>query len=335
MKNLIFQWLITLSDPSGLQSSLPADPLPKDTFAKLCRCGEKHGVLPALISNTISFLSQNNADRLSKGRLIELQSELKTAEERLHRKVAFSMILRRQSDEIMQILHNHSIPAVVLKGQNFANRLYQPSFLRCSTDVDILIPYKNLNQIDSIMERSGYKRKNSKQKYTEGYGQIAWQPIHKIMGTVEFHWNIVNSPTVRRGVSLTYEDLQFEHTDPQILTSSAMLLVAAVHAATSHAFDRLMLLWDICQLCREMAGPLDVGYLSHIAKQTGTDKSLAIALYLGYKLLKVSACKCLAEELQLKSYPIMRLIISPNLVLRQKDGFDALRRILFRELLKR
>ena len=288
-----------------------------------------------MISNIIAFLSQDCTDRLSNGGFKEIQTELIKSEEQLQRKVAFSMILRRQCDEIIQILHNHSIPAVVLKGQNFADRLYQPPSLRCFTDVDILIPYKNLNQIDSIMEKSGYKRKNSLRKYSEGYGQIAWQPIHKIMGTVEIHWNIVNSPTVRRGVSLTYEDLQFEHTDPQILTPSAMLLVAAVHAATSHAFDRLMLLWDICQLCREKAGPLDIEYLSVHSRRTGAEKSLYMALSLGEKLLHVTACKLIAEKLQLNSHPMMRLIISPNLVLRQKGGLDALRRILFRELLKR
>jgi len=339
LRTLIQHWLLCFSDPSGLCEPLPEGPLPKGALGQLCQIAENHSVLPAFTANFTSAVAAYGTARITHDGESEINAAMGPAESQLRRRIAYSLVLRRQADEIMQVLSRQSIPAIVLKGADFADRLYQPSALRYFTDVDLLVPREALDEIGQILEGLGYQRRKARRKHNETYGQETWQPGRQPGGNVEIHWNLVNSPTIRRGVSVTFEDLQMEPLsksgEPPLPTAAALLLIAAVHAAGSHAFDRLALLHDIRQICRGLAGPIDTIYLAEAARQTGAGASLEMALHLGGTLLNEPVCAELEQRLRLRGYGLMKTLISPAMVLRQRGGLDLLRRKIFRELLKR
>jgi hypothetical protein len=115
-----------------------------------------------------------------------------------------------------------------------------------------------------------------------------------------------------------------------------MLLGAAVHGATSHAFDRLQVLYDVTQAVRGAAGALDEAWLAEAAARTGGALALTVALALADKVVAEPRCGELLARLRLP--PTTRLwkpVLTRGVVLRAHAPRDGLRRQAFRELLKR
>jgi hypothetical protein len=116
---------------------------------------------------------------------------------------------------------------------------------------------------------------------------------------------------------------------------AALLLIAAVHGAASHWFDRLSLLWDICQAVRGAAGVIDEPWLAQAVGQTGCTRALAMALHLGAGIVGESACRGLRRRLRLAGPgAISRLLLSRRVVLGMPAPFGRARRLAFRQLLK-
>ena len=173
----------------------------------------------------------------------------------------------------MKALSARSIPAFILKGADFADRLYNPPSLRPFTDVDIMVPCDAMADVSTVLQGLGYRQTRGNLKYiSSGYGQQVWAPDSLPGGKIEIHWDLVNSPAIRRNVSCSFHDLQFENSseDSQPVPSPAsLLLIASVHAATSHSYDRLLQLYDIRQICLGKAGRLDTAYLSETVNRSG------------------------------------------------------------------
>ena len=120
------------------------------------------------------------------------------------------MLLRRQAAEIAAALAADGVPAMVLKGPEFADRLYPQPAVRVFSDIDLLIPKTAGAAAEAVMRRLGYEPAASSMKYDEGYGERGWRRPKSPGGLVEIHWNLVNSPTLRRMVSVELADLQVE-----------------------------------------------------------------------------------------------------------------------------
>ena len=167
-------------------------------------------------------------------------------------------MLRHQGSKMMKALSARSIPAFILKGAHFADRLYSPPSLRSFTDVDIMVPRRAVADVSGILEELGYRRTaDDRMKHASAYGQEAWEPVGWPGGLVEIHWDLVNSPAIRRNVSCSFHDLQFDavsETSQPVPSPASLLLMASVHAATSHSYDRLLHLYDIRQICLGKGG---------------------------------------------------------------------------------
>jgi len=153
---------------------------------------------------------------------------------------------------------------------------------------------------------------------------------------VEIHWNLVNSPSLRRALSVTYEDLQLEtHQNRPRPSATATLLIAAVHGVASHGIDRLQLLGDVVQAVRGTAGTLDEAWLAQAVPQTGTGRTLATALALAHKVYGEPNCLNLMKRLGIerRAWP-GNLLLTRGVVLRAHASRDSFRRQLLREFLK-
>jgi hypothetical protein len=114
------------------------------------------------------------------------------------------------------------------------------------------------------------------------------------------------------------------------------LLLSAVHAGIGHRFDRLQLLCDICQVCRGVAGPIDVDWLRKAIVRTGGLHALAIALHLAGNILQEPRCRMISDRLRLGSLAVpWRLFLGKSLILRSTSPFNKLRRRVLREIFKR
>jgi len=327
-------WFLALADPGGKgtfcfsaaeKSDFPFSP------QQLIELAGHHGVLPAVARSL---------------RRIELpppavREALALAEERLLQSVAFSLRIRKQLAPIAAAFVAAGLPALVLKGPEFADRLYAEPSLRPFTDLDFLLPREAIAEAGAPLAGLGYRRAaEPRSKYPGQYAEEMWLLDDPATGAVELHWDLVNSPPLRRRCSVGFHDLAFEPPKAGALpraTPAALLVAAAVHAAMSHRFDRLQPLADVCQAARGAAGPVDAAWLAEAAARTGAAFALATALRLAAALFREPACSALVEQAPCLSEAgrLSRRILTPRAVLHPKTLAAGLRRQLYRELLKR
>ncbi len=337
------RWLIALADPEGAEHPLPVKPLPVGAAKELLDLADRHGVLPAIFENLTAVMREHGPDMAfasANGARADLDGVLSRAKAALLARASLTMALRVQLREIIAALAVKHLPAVVLKGADFADRLYPRPHLRPFTDIDVLVPREAFADAARLMADLGYSPGKMSMKHADGYGERSWRRPDKPGGAVEVHWNLVNSPAVRRGVSVGYEDLALLPPDgDQRLprpTAASMLLIAAVHGATSHAFDRLGLLCDIRQAARGRAGAIDCAWLAEAHASTGASLALSVALDLAGRLLADESCAALRRRLSLPApNPICRMLLTRGVVLRSHAKADSFRRQLFRSMLKR
>ncbi len=174
-------------------------------------------------------------------------------------------------------------------------------------------------------------------KHDSDYGQQPWEPDGWPGGLVEIHWDLVNSPRLRQNISCSFYDLLFDKasgSSQSVPSPTHLLLIAAVHAATSHSYDRLIQLYDIRQICLGKAGKLDTAYLSEILVEW-----VAGFCHDWVKLMlarsKSEECLDLAARLKLTMPMLLKALVTPSMLQRVPNKIDTLRRKILREVLKR
>lgn len=335
------QWLVMLADPEH-----PCDCVPRRLKAKQIRrlvcLADRHGVLPAAVMHLRAILDTRGIGAVV-GTPMDaavLNQSLEAAQDNLIQRNGLSLMLRTQMDEIAAALEASRLRAVVMKGPAFADVLYAEPSLRLFTDIDLLVSRQDLSAVEGILDELNYSPAASPMKYDQGYAERTWRRRDLPGGPIELHWNLVNSPTLRRGISVDMEDLMFEpgRDRPPLPTPTpaAMLLVASVHAAASHGFDRLQMLCDVVQVARGRAGEVDPDFLGESARRCGAVRAVSMALDLAARLLGEDACRQLLHRCELPPPALtMRLLLSRGLVLRGHHELDSFRRQFFRAMLKR
>jgi hypothetical protein len=341
-------WLILLADPTGVQRPLPATGLRDDEWADLFSWADGHGVLPATVANLKAILRREGPQRLVASRPRQadpherLERALEAAGSMMRQRIAITGILKSHSEGVRQAMARDRLPAIIIKGCDFADRLYAHPSLRPYRDIDLLVPPAAAGRAEQVLRQLGYRPADeSGGKYAGEYGESAWRLAAPPQIVVELHWNLVNSPSQRRVVSVGYDDLQLESLHRNGLTyqqptPASILLLSAIHAGIGHRFDRLQLLCDIGQVCRGVAGPIDLDWLRETIARTGGRGALAIALHLVGSILQEPLCDTLCDRLQLGRLGLSwRLLLGKSLVLRSNSPFNKLRRQVLREILKR
>ena len=373
----VYSALVTLSDPA----TRPADPaafqLNGREVDSLLKLADRHTVLPAVLANLKKIIetgaSATSVEPKTKSKCSggtpkrpyawgcghddhpqtkqpfggatqreSYERYLGWADSQILLRIGLTLALRRQLSQIGAALAARNLPACVLKGAEFADRLYPSPALRPFTDIDLLVPETARGEVEKVMAGLGYQPQIAAMKHATGYGEQSWRPPTAVGGTVEVHWNLVNSPTLRRRVSVRFEDLRLDSAGPAASwglprpDGSSLLLIAAVHAAASHCFDRLQMLWDVCQSARSAAGPLDEAWLADAARRTGGRLAMATALHLVDRVLGEPAAGRLLDRLSLgRPSLLVRSLLTRSVILRGHAGRDSIRRQIFRERLKR
>ncbi len=333
-------WLLQMSDPTGADySALPRPMRSGRSLDDLLGRADAHGVLPAVVRNLRELTRSRGAESILQAGPNDksVEESLHAADALLRKRTAVCMLLRRQADELTAAL-GQRVPVVVLKGPIFADRLYPHPALRTFTDADLLVRPGDVEAADETIRQLGYRHKDTQMKYAEGYGERAYLADGPAGGAVELHWNLVNSPSLRRGISVEYDDLHItdQADGRQAISPASLLLIAAVHAAASHSFDRLQLLWDVCLAARGAAGEIDEDWLADAAKRTGASLAVAAALDLSARVLGEPQCNALADRLGLVSrLKPWRVLLTRGVILRGHAWRDSFRRCGFRVLLKK
>ena len=320
MPRSIDHWLIRLCDPEATDVKLPTK-LGPSQWRELFALANQHAVTGAVLRNV----------RGCEGIPTDA---LQAAEQELRGDTVVSMVNRQMRRQVTDALAERGIPSLVIKGESFADALYAEPSLRSFRDVDLLVPVEQLQPAAEVMRQLGFEQLHDTSRYGgQFYGQQEWQSTDGYKTSVEVHWNIVNSPRLRQHGGLTWEHL---HRGAEGLSPAGMLLVAAVHAAVGHQFDRLQQLCDVRQVCRGRGGEIDYGWLRDLARRSKTQKPLAWTLAVAARVFGCEHCRAALRELGggRASYA-SRWLINRAMIVRPAARWSKLRRIAVREQLKK
>ena len=308
---------------------------------RLSQMAEWHGVLPRVAEQIEQRLQADPARLMTEpGGAATVLAQLAPVRRRVAERAAMALFLGAEARGLLREISGAGVEVILLKGMDFATRLYPRPALRPFVDIDLLVREKDWAAVTGTMTRLGYVPHETRLKHAVGYAERTWEHPAMPGALVEVHDNLVNSPTLRRGVSVRLEDLPRMRGAQGISqpTPAGLLLLAAVHGAASHSFDKLQHLCDLRQIMRGRAGSIDEAELRERAAETNARFCVAAGLDLAARTFKDPACAELLGRLDF-NWPrtFTRFLITPTLVIRgqgPRRWGGSWRRQLLRQMLK-
>jgi hypothetical protein len=224
------------------------------------------------------------------------------------------MVLAEAAREIRTAIAG--LPVALVKGLDFAEVLFGGLQYRSFGDVDLLLHPSAEAELCGILARLGFRehgaatgdRENRERQWLRPHPQLDY-----VM--VELHEDLVHSKRIRRKMSLTYELYAGERSDG--ISSAARLILAAVHASSSHLFGRLQYVVDGMMAAR--AG-VDGKELVTRAAESGAVLPLRTMLRLGAEIYGSQECRDLLRQLpRPRGSDLEAMLISSKMVLAAKS----------------
>jgi hypothetical protein len=182
------------------------------------------------------------------------------------------------------------VPAVIVKGVDFAEVAYGGLHLRTFSDIDLLVRPDSADALGAILSDLGFSEHIPSGKRVD-YTERAWTRADQHGTTlVEVHTDVVHAPELRAAQSLTYD--LYADADLGGVTPAARLVLAALHGSTSHLFGRLQYVVDGLMVAR--LGP-DPEELVVRAKRSGATLPLVTMLRLA---TEIYGCEVSADLLR-------------------------------------
>lgn len=302
-------WLAHLADPLG-RAPRPAHPLRASDPSALLAAADLHGVLPAAIRAMASLAAGCTAERAANG----LARAIGTARANAALQAGFGLMLRHHGRRATEAFEAENIEAAVVKGAVAAARLYSHASLRTFTDVDVLVGGAHRARTADVLRGLGFELFTFADRVGKDYEEDKWLLKGDPGAMVEVHTNLVHSPKLRASMSVRFEDV-LEAGDGDCAAPTALLFVAAAHAAIGHQFDRLQQLVDVVQAARGTAGPIDVERLRMVSRRSGVLFAVVTAIELAGRTFDEPGCTDLARRLD-PAYARCwrRLLVTPDVV---------------------
>ena len=330
-------WLATLSDPLA-QIDAPSRPMATSELPVVIEAASAHGTLPIMARNLrqlaargIHIIDGQDAKQLTEVACKELG-------QRLVVQAGQNLLLLHHANRITSAFKCAAMPAQVIKGPVFARRLYEYPNDRNYTDIDILVDPGSIATTGEILSGLGYVQAEGPNRGGSENGEYKWLAPDNDIVLIEIQTNLIHSPNLGTGIRFSHADLiEAGHGDAE--DANALLLVAAIHGAAGHQFERLQPAIDVLQAARGVAGPIDRNRLVRVARATGSLAALQSALDLAATLFGDPMARELADALSPAPWRrLRRRLVSPVIVLRAQGrnaGRDSWRRRGYRELIRR
>jgi hypothetical protein len=273
----IYDQLWRMASATG--SPVDLSGIDQDTTHRMLAIARVHGVLGIVLSKLRESPpphaeTWNIAQRAWKGEVVQ------------------SMRVRRHGHELMRAMSSGGIPAVIVKGPDFADHLFSDPKLRPSLDVDVLVPRDRWIEAAKVLQTIGHKEKPGQPGPFLPTGVLSERtwifPSAGVDIEVDLHWSMVHFPFFRQQASVEYWNLDW-HWQPGgkgELTAASRLVIAVVHALYHHQFEKLSQLCDIQLACRKITSDTDRLTVRALAERTGTCMALNVALQVTSRFLE-------------------------------------------------
>lgn len=275
--------LCQLADP---EAAAPDAALWSDArLGRLFELARAHGVL------AIAWRKLRGAAR-GEGRSEAFRADIERIETEHTLTVGRAMLLRHHAARIGDRLRERTIPAEIVKGPVFADRLYAHASDRTFTDIDILADPGDLDGIGAALADCGFVLHEKVWDNSARYLEYKWFFEGNPQLMVEAQGDLVHYPSLRRRLSFGYAELKAvsEGAEP---SPAGMLIVAAIHALGGHKFHRLQFAVDMLQAARHV---VDEDALARAVARVGAELEVGAALHVTAELFGDARTAALADR---------------------------------------
>ena len=303
-------------------------------LARVLAAARPHGVLPTVWRR---FQESGLRQTSTAAEQPSSQAPLEEAKHHVTLMTGQSMLLAHHGAMVMDAFHAANIDAVMVKGPVFARHLYDRESDRPFTDIDFLVAPGHLNRANGVIEALGYEESRAEGHDPETYGEFKWLLADNDAVMIEVQTNLAHAPKLRHGISFGYGDiLDAGDGDPQ--APVALLMIAAIHAAAGHQFDRLQHGLDIAQAAR-MLPEKDIPNLVRASAKVNGSLALITALNLARHLFGEPKAGTIAAAFPRSVFTdLAARLITPAMVLDAQSRVHSRaswRRKIFRECIAR
>jgi len=201
--------------------------------------------------------------------------------------------MTQETIRVAKCFESNSILAIVLKGAPLAWRLYGDITIRPSSDIDILVPFEELEKAISVLETEGYTRNtNMTSRQLQIYLRMAKKNNHHLAYRhsntniyLELHWKLGHgSHLLSIPIKSSIKIIEVDGSPLLVLSDEEWLLYLMLHGA-SHGWFRMRWLVDITEFIQQRS--LNWDKLLHLATASGMVSILHQSLILANRLLAI------------------------------------------------
>jgi hypothetical protein len=334
--------LARYADPEAVNSRWRPRPMSPASaaanYAALIKGAWAHNIIPAVARNLEQAIRREPQSVVSgDGEPANaIRARFLVDAKRVHVElVGRNMFIAGAARQILDETGKTSLPAVLVKGPDFAEACYGSLALRAFSDIDLLVRPDAASDLQDILIRQGFVAIVPNTKRMD-YSERRFTRLEPNIGTVlvEIHTDLAHAPKLQRHCSLTYD--RYAGSASGGVTMAARLILAGVHGATSHRFDRLQYVADVLAIVRRGLNQVELG---ERVRETGSLLPVATALGLAARIFDCPACSELAASLPVtRNVRLARRLITPGIVLAAQGpgrSLNSWRRQLFRLLMTR
>jgi len=251
-----------------------------------------------------------------------------------------ALAMARETMRLQQELDELGISNLSVKGSSLAVLAYGALGMKEAWDIDLLIPAKNILEVQRLLEQRGYASSAPMDDAGfERFSQVSKECIflNPSLGfAVELHWRLTDNPRLVPGIGLhsPSQDVQIGGAHVRTLARDSLFAFLCVHG-TMHSWSRFKWLADVAAYIDGNA-PAEIERLYRSAVRLGAGRSPAVTFLLCERLLGLaipaaliaeasadrtsnaladSAFRCMtwrqgAVEFQRRSSPVMRIALS-------------------------
>ncbi|MEH7304664.1 nucleotidyltransferase family protein [Neobacillus drentensis] len=194
-----------------------------------------------------------------------------------------NLFIKNQTDMMLNHFESKGIDAIALKGVYFAEKYFGHVGARATSDIDLLIRFKDINLAIETVKSLGF---TVEEEQIPGHFHCSYSkklPGSTIPLVVEIHWNLVKENTSQFDINDIWEQAQQVSQSKYIkeLSPNHLFYMICLHG-WRHNLDSTKYFIDIIQLIYKLGGKMDYDYLLKLAASHKTLKRLKRTLSIVY-----------------------------------------------------
>lgn len=237
---------------------------------------------------------------------------------------------------VVEVLGEHRVPVIVLKGACLAETVYGNVALRPMRDLDLLVPLDRLDEVDAVFRGIGlrpgpwngeyYRRTHYHYLYRDERGEA-----------IEVHWHVATAARAARidigAVWARSLPAAIAGHQVRVLCAEDLFLHLAMHLAMHDLGMGLLAVADLDALLRRAGAGMDWDALFSRAREWGVLRAAQVALLFAHQLLNAPVPAVVLEREVLPAIPrsvagaAVRQVLSVTATTRPEEKNPNIRRL--------